>query len=306
MSALVAGRRGARSLNPITIFKDINRRLEVEDHLEGVKEQARADAARFAQAAIQRSGAIEEFELQQMNAAYDAEDRMALEELQQSGLNERKKWDIEAQAAKAAAAAKASGMNTDFDNAKGMADLDSATAYLNTTGRTELVPALAAHFAAQSRTRKRAGFEAALKAAGTQKEFDALMARPEAKEYLESMGPEIDVARTGAQVSDQRWNAQEGRRISASARAAESSRRAGEKGSKPVVLSAAQERALTNNIATVKRSMLTADEEEKGYLQEQLDDLLSIKERSKRSGTGAGSSAFSPEIMNELRGIFKK
>lgn len=296
-------------MNPITVFKDINRRIQVEDHLAGVKEQAHADAARLSQTAAARVAQMQQFEAQQLDAGWDAEDRFALEELQQAGLGERNRADIEARAAAAATTAAASARNTHFDNAKGMADLSSATNYLGTVGQTDLVPALAAEFAAREKKQKRAGFEAALKGVKTVAEYKALASRPEFKEFLADpeIAPQVDVARAGAEVEDQRYNTVEARRRASAARAAAADAEAKDKKGKPAALSAAQERILVQNISKVKLALRNAaDEEERGLLQEELSGLEAIQARTKRAGTGAGSSLMAdPALRAELLKAFR-
>lgn len=294
-------------MNPITVFKDINRRLEVEDHLAGVKEQARVDAARFAQAAVSRTDATRKFEMERMLDAENADSRYALEELQQSGLNERKQWELEAEAAKAAAAAKATGVNTHFDNAMALPDEASATTYLNANGQGDMVPVMAARFAARGKEQKRAAVAQALKSAGTVAEMNAVLARPETKEFLNDpeIAPLLAAAQAGATEADRRYNTVESRRAQANARAQAGADRTAAKTGKPVVLSAAQERNLVNDLTQAKLAVrYAADEEERALLQERVDQLEDLKTRAKRTGTGAGSSAFSPEVLAELGKIF--
>lgn len=291
-------------MNPITVFKDVARRVAVEDHLAQVKEQAHSDAARVAQTVAAQVLQSRQFEQQQLDAGADAEDRYAVAELQQGEQNRRAQWQIDAQDARAKAAAYASGTNTHFDNAAALPDLESANTYLDTVGRTDLKSALAAKFAARKREQTKAAFVSALKGAKTGAEVAALVSHPEYKDLINDpeVAPIFEVTRAGAKVADQRYGAVEARRRRAEDRA-QALAGLRESGGKTPKLSPDQERVFQNDLTKAKMSLrYAADDEERALIQEQIDGLTAILERSKAKKAGGG---LDPALHDELMGLLK-
>lgn len=286
-------------MNPVSVFKEITNRGQIRDALDGIKQKAEQDAAATMARVSAQQQRADMWEGQQVDAAFDARDRLELADVQARAALERTNLTVAAANERARMSHVDASTNTHTDNARQMASAEAAKAYLESVGRSDLFPAVQSSFAAKDEALSRTRWDSAVKAAGTMAEINELRKRPEFAKYGSS--PEFATAESGAREADRRYGTSEAHRRSTEERLAAAAEEAKKKKSSTGGASANQRRVLENDILKASRDLArTKNPNERKLLQDHLDTLNRLK--TEYSG---GGSSLSPDLLAELRSLAK-